>query len=317
MAATSDLAQRAAKLVAALGMPHQINAPLGPLTWYGLGGRVDVLAQPQRVEQLAKLLLHCRDADVPLRVLGSGANLLVDDVGVDGVVVQLNADYFTHVDQSNGVISAGGGADLPRLVLETAKRGLAGLEALAGIPATIGGAIRMNAGGKYGAIGPQVASVLTMTDAGQTRTLQKSELEFGYRRTNITDPIILDVSFDLEPTDAVALRDKVKEIFAYKKSTQPLAAHSAGCAFKNPIGQSDESAGSLIDKAALKGERVGAAEISPRHANFIVVHPGAKARDVLGLVRLARQRVAEQFGVNLEPELVFWSREPAAVDVHQ
>jgi len=309
MAATpSDHASSAARLVAELEIPHELDAPLAPLTWYGLGGPADVLAQPETPEKLGELVSRCRQAEISLRILGAGANLLVDDAGVDGVVVQLTADRFTRVNSLNEGVAAGAGADLPRLVLETGRRGLAGLETLAGIPATVGGAVRMNAGGKYGAIGQHVASVLTMRHTGEIRSLDREHLEFDYRRTNISDPIILEAEFSLEPTDPVALREQVKEIFSYKKSTQPLAAHSAGCAFRNPVEQTEQSAGSLIDQAGLKGERVGAAEISSRHANFIIVHPGGKSRDVLGLIRVVQKRVAEQCGVDLEPELVLWSR---------
>ncbi len=315
-AAPPDRPSPAAAVAAAVNIPHQLDAPLAPLTWYHLGGPADVLAQPRDIDELARLFAACRDAGVACRVLGAGANLLVDDDGVDGVVVQLTAPGFTAIEVDGPTVTAGAGADLPRLVLETGRHGLAGLDPLAGIPATVGGAIRMNAGGKFGAIGPRVTTLTSLTDAGQTRTLGAADLAFDYRCSNITDPIILRATFDLEPTDPVALRARVKQVFAYKKSTQPLAAHSAGCAFKNPIGQTEASAGALVDRAGLKGHRVGGAEISPRHANFIVVHPGGAARDVLHLIRFAQRRVAERFDVQLQPELVVWSRhetEPADV----
>jgi UDP-N-acetylmuramate dehydrogenase len=292
------------------------DAPIGAaMTWYGIGGRADLLIRPHTVESLATLVKRCGRSGTPLRVLGEGANLLVLDEGVDGVVVRLDAPALREVRfNAQGEVNtmrAMAGADLARVLMDCTRRGLDGLSALAGIPASVGGAIRMNAGGAYGAIGSAVRSVTCITGEGDVVTYPAAELRFEYRATNIPDPVIVSAAFHVQPTDPVALRARVKEIFNYKKSTQPLADHSAGCTFRNPLDPVSEqriSAGRLIDEAGLKGESRGGATISPRHANFIVTQPGAKARDVLDLLRLAQQRVFEHCGITLEPEIAIWGR---------
>lgn len=292
------------------------DAPIGTtMTWYGIGGRADLLIRPRNVDALATLMKRCHRSGTPPRVLGSGANLLVADEGVDGVVVKLDTDAFTEIKyNSTGDIHAmrvGAGADMAKTLMDATRRGLEGLSQMAGIPATVGGAIRMNAGGAYGAIGETVESVTCLTRSGEKVTYPASEIKFGYRGTNIPDPVILSVTFKLTPTDPIALRDRVKEIFAYKKSTQPLADHSAGCTFKNPIDPETEQrvpAGKLIDETGLKGLSVGGATVSPRHANFIVTKPGATADDVLKLLEMVKQRVYEVKGIELKEEIAIWRR---------
>jgi UDP-N-acetylmuramate dehydrogenase len=200
---------------------------------------------------------------------------------------------------------------MARTLMETVRRGYEGLQQMAGIPASIGGAIRMNAGGAFGAIGDAVRSVRCLSRSGDEVVYQRSQIEFGYRTSNIPDPIILSASFTLHPADPIALRERVKEIFAFKKSTQPLADHSAGCSFKNPYDPEIEktvSAGKLIDEAGLKGATIGGATVSPQHANFITVTPGAKAEHVIKLMEVIRQRVREVHGIELENEVVIWRR---------
>ena len=169
----------------------------------------------------------------------------------------------------------------------------------------------MNAGGAFGCIGDAVRSVTCLTARGDLVTYPASELHFEYRATNIPDPLIIAAALELRAADPIALRRRVKEIFAFKKSTQPLAGHSAGCAFRNPIDPVSEqrvSAGKLIDESGLKGQRIGGATVSRRHANFIVTEPGATAEDVLQLMELIRRRVYEQCGIELEDEIVVWRR---------
>jgi len=287
------------------------NVPLGPLTWYGVGGPADYMVHPADADELAIIARRCAEQGVAMHTLGSGANLLVTDEGVRGVVVRLDADHFTHVTASNAHVTAGAGADLAKLILTTAKDGLAGLEVLAGIPASVGGAVRMNCGGKYGEIGPTIDSLTTMKPDGTLETMSRNQLEFGYRRSNLTDRIVLDATFALEPGDPAKLRERVKEVFAYKKSTQPLAEQSAGCAFKNPpLEVSSKGAGQLIDEAGLKGFAVGGAAVSARHANFLTLKAGGTATDLIRLIRAVRMRVAEHSGVQLEPEVVIWGDSP-------
>lgn len=295
-----------------LNIRYERDAPLGPLTWYGVGGNAEVLAHPSSVQQLAALAARCRDTDTPVYVLGSGANLLVADSGVKGIVVRLDDPCFKRCEQVGNTFTVGAGYDLAKLVLETAKAGVTGLEGLAGIPATVGGAVRMNAGGAFGDIGQAVKRVMVCDATGQIYYRDRDDLVFAYRSSNIAARYILEVDFELRPGDPEQLMRRVKEVFLFKKNTQPLRDSSAGCAFKNPAAatgvQPGEkvSAGSLIERAGLKGYRVGEAEISTHHANFIVAHPGATAADILSLLMHVKRTVAERFGVELEREVVVW-----------
>ena len=311
----SSVLQSRSSLFGDLDVKATADAPLGPRTWYGIGGSADLLIQPNTVDSLATLLKRCRLSSTPFRVLGSGANLLVADDGVDGIVILLDAPAFKEVKYNTAgdihAMKAMAGADMAKTLMDSVRRGLSGLTQMAGIPASVGGAVRMNAGGAYGCIGDAVQSVTCLTRAGETVTYPADQLRFEYRTTNIPDPIILSAIFNLTPDDPIALRDRVKDIFAFKKSTQPLADHSAGCTFKNPIDPVSEQrvpAGKLIDEAGLKGHAVGGAQVSPHHANFIVTKPGAKAADVLQLLDDIRTRVFEHAGIELEEELVIWRR---------
>jgi UDP-N-acetylmuramate dehydrogenase len=306
-------------LYADLDVQAELDAPLGPQTWFGIGGCADLLVKPNSVEALASLSRRCRRDGIPLRVLGSGANLLVDDEGVDGVVVKLDTDAFRRVEfNADGLVErmrVHGGASMERLVQECARRGLRGIEQMAGIPASLGGAIRMNAGGKFGAIGDAVDAVAVVGDDGELRVYRREELSFGYRQTSVPGGTIVWASLRVTPDDPVACRDRVKEIFAYKKSTQPMSANSAGCMFRNPLmpDGSRESAGKLIDRAGLKGLRVGSAFVSQEHGNFLAIDRGdsrtaGRTDDLRALVERVQREVERAFGVHLETEVVFWRR---------
>jgi len=291
------------------------DANIGAMTYFTIGGNVDALVKPHSIEALSLLLQKCHNASIPFRVLGKGANLLIDDIGVDGVVVKLDHDCFTtctfNREDSSGTMQSMGGADLSKTVMETARNGLHGLQAMAGIPASIGGAIRMNAGGKYGSISDTLSTITTLTTSGEIVTHQASDLGFEYRKSNISDPIILSATFQLIPDDPIKIREGVKEIFAWKKARQPLADTSAGCAFKNPIDEEGQhiSAGELIDDAGLKGFTIGGAQVSMQHANFITTTENGTAKDVLVLMNEIRKRVLDHSGIELQKEVVVWSRD--------
>jgi UDP-N-acetylmuramate dehydrogenase len=304
-----------ASLFADLDVDVRPDAPLGSLTWYGVGGHADLLVSPASVEALQTLAKRCARSGIPLRIFGSGANLLIADEGTDGIVVRLDHETFRGVRfnprGAERVLKAMAGADMQKTMMDATRRGLAGLGQMAGIPATIGGALRMNAGGAFGCIGDAVETVSCITAGGQLVTYPASELRFEYRRTNIPDPIIVSATFRLEPDDPVALRDRVKEIYAFKKSTQPLGENSAGCAFKNPIDPVTEQrvpAAKLIDEAGLKGLARGGARVSEQHANFVVTEPGATAADVIAVLEEVRRRVFDDAGIELEREIDLWRR---------
>lgn len=307
-----------ATLLRDLDIPHELSAPLAPLTWYGVGGAASALAHPRNIPQLTALFSRCHADRIPIYVLGSGANLLVADEGVQGIVVRLDHKSFKEVsyqDDDSKIVTVGAGCDLAQLINETARKGLAGLDVLAGVPASIGGAVRMNAGGSFGSIGPLVRRIQVMQHDGSTLWLDRSQLIFAYRSTNITAPMVLTVELELTPGDSQALRQRVLEIMDYKKRVQPMADHSAGCAFKNPADAPLDpttnkpiSAGKLIDMAGLKGYRIGNAMISPQHANFVVALRGQVVRsaDLLACIGHAQRVVKEKFNITLHREVVIW-----------
>jgi UDP-N-acetylmuramate dehydrogenase len=190
-----------------------------------------------------------------------------------------------------------------KLVLRCVREGLAGLECLTGVPGSVGGCVRMNAGGAFGDIGNVVQSVEVMTEAGERFTRYHDDLAFAYRSTNITSKFILAAEFRLGAEDPHQILKQVKQIWIYKKNTQPLGGKNAGCIFKNPRGI---SAGALIDRAGLKGKQIGGAQVCEKHANFIIAEPGTKASDVLKLINLIRDAVYEKNGVYLELEIEVW-----------
>jgi len=287
------------------------NEPLAPHTWFGLGGAARWMVQPRSIEQLCTIVRRCRQRDVPWRVLGLGANLLVSDDGVDGVVVRLKSPVFRTIRwgsardgrASNLKVIVGGGTDMNRLSLEAARHGLSGLECMGGIPGTLGGIVRMNAGGRLGAIENVVHNVTVVDSTGLLRTLSNDDVGFQYRRTNLGDSIVVEATLALSPDDPLRVRERLLQIWNDKKRSQPMADYSAGCVFKNPPGH---SAGQLIDQAGLKGRTVGGASVSRIHANFIVAKEGATARDVLTLIGIIRREVAAQFGIELELEIEVW-----------
>lgn len=285
------------------------NAPLAPLTSFGLGGAARVLATVNSSDQLGSILSRAREADLPVYVLGGGANVLVSDHGVEGVVIRLKGGAFEDTRWSIPRVTVGAGVDMPRLTLASVRRGLSGLECMAGIPGTVGGCVRMNAGGKFGEIGNVVRRVWTVDRSGCRREWKKEELGFRYRGCALRDEIIERAELELTPKDADAVLARYREVWSYKKKSQPLGGDSAGCIFKNPTGA---SAGALIDRAGLKGASVGGAVVSPEHANFIVSSDGASASDVIALIDKVRRGVRECFGVELELEVDVWGNGESA-----
>lgn len=311
----------ASRLFSDLDVDVEPDAALGPRTWFGVGGRADALVRPRSIDSLQTLVGRCLRDGVELRVLGEGANLLVADEGVGGVVVHLDHACFREcsLNRRGGVeaVRAMAGTELPRLIIDSTRIGLEGLEGLAGIPASVGGAVRMNAGGAFGAISDRLHSVAVIDRRGELAIHPAADLALGYRRCRLPGPVLLWAAFRLDEGDPVALRARVKEVFAYKRSTQPLADHSAGCMFRNPDAEIDgirRGAGWLIDQAGMKGLSVRGASVSRQHANFFTVSPGATATDLLELSSLVASRVFDRFGVRLDREVVVWRRgaEPSA-----
>src|SRR5665213_3856705 len=226
------------------------NVPLAPRTWYKIGGPARWFIQPRNVEDLQAAAARCVENEIPIFVLGLGANLLVSDAGVNGAVFKLDEEHWRRVKFDGNLMEVGAGADLQKLILRSVRQGLAGIECLAGIPGTVGGGIRMNCGGKFGDIGARVTSVQVMDSNGGLFDRDKDDLVFEYRSTNIAAPFILSATLELDEEDPDRIMKRMKEIWMFKRNSQPLNTKNAGCIFKNPRGL---SAGALIDQAGLKG----------------------------------------------------------------
>lgn len=294
-------------------IPIEPHSPVP--TWFGVGGGADRLARPRDNESLAA----CLDLEPHPLVLGGGANLLVDDRGVDRLVLALTEPHFrrTSIDARRGVVIAGAGADLPRLILDCVRQGLAGLESLAGVPGTVGGAIRMNAGGRFGEIASFVRRV-EVADAVGVRWIDRDAIAFAYRESGLEHAVVTRAELSLTPDDPAGIRARLLDIMRQKKSSQPMGERCAGCCYKNPVLERDidgvapagtrVSAGLLIDRAGCKGLRVRSARVSDVHANFIAADAGGTARDVIQLMRQVERRVHDALGVALTREVVVWER---------
>lgn len=284
--------------------PPRPGVRLAERTTWGIGGPASWYAEPSTVDQARRLLARARDQRMPVYVLGRGSNLLVDDAGVDGLVLRLQGASLAEiqVDPDAARMTCGAGALLAEAVRLAAEHGLANLEALAGIPGTMGGAVRMNAGDEQG-IGRWVEAVETLDLQGRTARRTRDELKFGYRHSNLDECVVTEVVLALAPESPESVRERTRAQLARKQRTQPLDARSAGCVFRNPPGA---SAGALIDAAGCKGWAEGAAVVSERHANYILNRGKATAAQVRRLIDRVREAVARAHGVELELEVTVW-----------
>ena len=276
-----------------------LGAPLAQRTAIRVGGPADLLVRPADPDDLVGVLAACRELALPVFVLGGGANLLVADRGIRGVVLRLPPWLGAEtVSAERLVVSAGAATN--RLVGRAQKLGLVGCEFLAGIPGTLGGNVAMNAGTRIGEMKDVVRRVELATAEG-VGWIPAAALEFAYRTARLPPgSVVTRVEVELRPGDVAASAAAMRADVEHRRSTQPLTQPTFGSTFRNPPG---EYAGRLIEAVGLKGQRVGGAKWSEVHANFIVNLGGATARDVLTLIRTARRRVREAFGVVLEPEV--------------
>ncbi len=264
-----------------------------------VGGPADYLVFPRDLEELQAVLLLAQEKGIPFFVLGHGSNLLVRDEGYRGMVISL-ASACSRYDFMEDRVKAGAAVPLPWLAREFARRGYKGLEFAAGIPGTLGGAIFMNAGAFGSYIGELVIEVVTMDLQGCCRIRPHTELNFSYRWSNFQDEdvIILEAALALQPGNREEIERNMEDMLNERAARHPHQP-SAGSVFRNPPG----GAGYLIEQAGLKGMAVGGALISPQHGNFIVNTGNATATDVLSLISIARDKVREKFGIELEPEI--------------
>ncbi len=274
--------------------------PLDKYTSFGIGGPADIMVFPEGEADVRAALRLCREEGVSCIVLGGGSNLLVRDGGFRGVVLHLEG-IFTQLNVDGNRVWAGAGVHLSRLVAFCSKLALSGVECLAGIPGTVGGAVRGNAGAFGGCIADHLLAVRLLTCEGDEHVFSRDRMEFSYRRSSLPEGcVILEVAFDLEQGDAGEIRRRISANLVQRNRGQPVEWRSAGSVFKNPPG---EYAGRLVEKAGLKGVRVGGACISPKHGNFIINLGGATAADIMALIELTQRQVREKMQVDLELEV--------------
>lgn len=282
------------------------DAPLSEFTWYRVGGPARWMFTPRDEQELARLLLRCNDQGVQWRMLGLGANILVSDRGFDGAVIRLSGRNFELFSRHDELIDVAAGARMTDLVKHAAQRGWSGLERLAGVPGTLGGLIRMNAGGTFGCIDELVRDVRVVDSSGEFHTLSCEQVGFGYRSSKLDGCVVTGARLRCPAGDPQETQARYLQIWREKFATQPpLKDRSSGCIFQNPPGQ---KAGRLIEQAGLKGRREGGAVISDLHANFIVANKDDQARadDILRLINVARDGVRRAHGVELELEVQVW-----------
>ncbi len=287
------------------GFEHLVRdqEPLAPMTWLRLGGFAEFFAEPTSVDELQALIRRCDEHGIRIRLLGGGSNLLVREEGVKGLVIHLAAAPFCDLKIEGNVVRAGGGAKLAHLISMCAREGLGGLESLAGIPGTVGGALRGNAGTQSGDIGQWTSSATVMLRDGEMLTRERDDLRFAYRESSLDELVILSATFTLDRDDPRTLTKRLQKNWIVAKASHPTGNITAAHVFKDPGGA---IASQLIDKAGLRGARVGHAEVCGKNSNFIIASPGATSRDVEQLIQLIQKSVRERTGMELELQTEIW-----------
>ena len=295
--------QHKAALFKLVGEGLEFDCPMASYTTLRVGGQAEILYKATDLEGLRRLIPYLSAEGIPYLVVGGGSNLLVMDSGVEGVVILLRGSLaaIERPGRKEGTILAGAGATTVDLLNTCRREGLGGLEFLAWIPATVGGAVFMNAGAFGKEMGDRVREVHMVTPEGDVIRKERSQLRFSYRSMDLEKgSIIFRVGLGLDPVPRTVLKERMKYYQDRRKALQPLEFPSAGSVFKNPPGH---HAGRLIEAAGLKGKRIGGAMISEKHANFIVNTGGATAKDVLALLHMTQETIQKETGIELEPEI--------------
>lgn len=278
----------------------RFGEPLTKHTHFGIGGEAEAYIEVSTLDELAALAHFCRKWEVPVAVIGRGTNLLVSDTGYKGIVVRLIGELAA-LDIDGDVVTVGAGLSLPRLSKVMSKSGLSGVEFALGIPGAVGGALIMNAGAWGSSFGDVVTDVTVMDDTGELVQLAHDEAHFEYRHSALDAYFcVVGTTLKLQPGDVDTITAQMNDFYKQKMATQPFTEENAGCMFKNPP---DDSAGRLIDVCGLKGHRIGGAEVSTVHGNFILNLDNATASDVLDLVEYIQNDVKEKTGISLQTEV--------------
>ena len=282
----------------------RVDEPMWRHVSLRIGGNADALVIPHDIEDLQGLVVQAGKASIPITVIG-GTNLLIRDGGIEGIVVSLHR--FQDIQpEGTSCLYVGGGVRMPHLLNVATKHGYGGLEFAAGIPGTLAGSVVMNAGTARGEMKDALQAIHLLDTEGQLRVIQVDALEFGYRRSSLPPGIVVGAWLNVIPSSVQQVSTSIKALLRKRKQTQPVTLPSAGCAFRNPRG---DSAGRLIEQAGFKGCRVGDAAISTLHANFVVNVGRATARDVISLIEQVRNGVNAKTGTWLDLELSIVGRE--------
>ena len=282
------------------GSRIRFSEPLAKHTHFGIGGEATAYIEVSTMSELAALARFHKQWDVPVAIIGRGSNLLVSDTGFKGISIRLVGE-LAKLEINGNVISVGAGLSLLRLSKTMSRHGLSGVEFALGIPGSVGGALIMNAGAWGSSFGDVVKNVTVMDDSGELITLTHDEARFEYRHSGLdTYFCVTGATLALEPGDVDTITERMQTLFKQKTETQPFVEENAGCMFKNPPG---DAAGRLIDISGLKGYRIGGAEVSTVHGNFILNIDNATAEDVLKLVAYIQEQVREKTGVSLQTEV--------------
>lgn len=288
-------------LQALLRQPVLLNEPMSAHTWYRIGGPCDFYCYPENLPELRALVQWCQEQRYPYLVIGKGTNVLISDEGLRMLVIDLSKGFSAiRFDDNRCYVEAG--VQVPKLVLECEKQGLGGLENFAGIPGSVGGALKMNAG-CLGRSFYDFVEHITICDHGNIREMKNNQIEFHYRHVPLFDDpeiIALSAVLRLQSAEQSVLEKIRKESLEKRKNTQPIHHPSCGSVFKNPPG---DFAGRLIEACGLKGYRHGGAAISELHANFIINEGNASAHDVLHIIRVIQKTIKEKFNIHLSPEV--------------
>jgi len=290
--------------------PKSLNKKIKPgvklaaYTTFKIGGTARYLFEPESLKELQDALVFAKAKRIPVFILGAGSNILASDSGLNALVIKLSGKGFKGLAVNGIYMQAGCGLKLNQLITAAKNRGLSGLEFLAGIPGTLGGALMGNAGAWGKPIGDLVEEVSVLDYNGKPKLLKKSQLEFGYRKSNLGKYIIIGAKLKLTPGKQHEIVSLMSRLLKQRSLRQENNLPNAGCIFKNPA--AGQPSGRLIEACGLKGKAAGQAAISSRHANFILNRGKAKSKDVLSLMRLAAREVERRFKVRLDPEIKIW-----------
>jgi len=286
------------------GLEHIIreNEPLAPYTRLGLGGVAEYFAEPTSEAELIELVVRFSKEHLPIRLIGGGSNIVVRNEGISGLVVRLSAPEFCNLSVDDNRIRSGGGVRLSHFVATAVREGFSGPEHLVGIPGTVGGALHCNIGSQGVDIGSWVQNARVLTRSGEIISRSRDSLAFAYRQSGLNELVILEATFAFEREATELLAKQMQKIWIVRRAAQPLS-ENAIYAFKN---EGPESAADLIERSGLKGTSVGQVVVSDRNANLFVTHPGATSQDVLRLLELVKNQVADRSGVELQPAVEIW-----------